>query len=76
VDGHCRFRWPGGDGRAGLKRRGRRTRGHPLDDGGRAEACARILPLLQVLGVNIVHVGETGASQVAKACNEIVVPAT
>jgi len=44
--------------------------------GGPAEAYARILPLLQVLGKNIVHVGETGAGQVAKACNQIVVSAT
>mgnify|MGYP005851923421 CR=1 FL=1 len=44
--------------------------------GGPAEAFAQILPLLQILGRNIVHVGETGAGQVAKACNQIVVSAT
>jgi len=44
--------------------------------GGLAEGFERALPLLQVLGSNIVHVGETGAGQVAKACNQIVVSAT
>lgn len=44
--------------------------------GGPAEAFAQVLPLLRVLGRNIVHVGETGAGQVAKACNQIVVSAT
>jgi len=44
--------------------------------GGPAEGFERALPLLQVLGSHIVHVGETGAGQVAKACNQIVVSAT
>jgi 3-hydroxyisobutyrate dehydrogenase-like beta-hydroxyacid dehydrogenase len=35
-----------------------------------------LLPLFQVLGQNIVHVGESGAGQVAKACNQILVSAT
>ncbi|MEW6676356.1 MAG: NAD(P)-dependent oxidoreductase [Pseudomonadota bacterium] len=35
-----------------------------------------LLPLFQALGQNIVHVGETGAGQVAKACNQILVSAT
>lgn len=43
--------------------------------GGDAATFARILPLLQVLGKNIVHVGESGAGQVAKACNQIAVSA-
>ena len=44
--------------------------------GGPAEAFARILPLFQAMGKNIVHVGDTGAGQVAKACNQIMVSAT
>ena len=39
-------------------------------------AFARVLPLFQAMGKNVVHVGETGAGQVAKACNQIAVSAT
>lgn len=41
--------------------------------GGRAEHVARARPLFEVLGKTVVHVGETGAGQVVKACNQIVV---
>ncbi len=44
--------------------------------GGDAATFERVLPLLECLGRNIVHVGETGAGQIAKACNQIVVSAT
>jgi 2-hydroxy-3-oxopropionate reductase len=44
--------------------------------GGATEAFESALPLLQVLGTTIVHVGEAGAGQVAKACNQIVVAVT
>ncbi|WP_137938086.1 2-hydroxy-3-oxopropionate reductase [Chitinivorax sp. B] len=44
--------------------------------GGKQTAFERALPLLQVLGKNIVHVGDSGAGQVAKACNQIVVAGT
>ena len=44
--------------------------------GGPAEAFERALPVLQALGSNIVHVGDAGAGQVAKACNQLVVGAT
>src|SRR5205809_7968882 len=44
--------------------------------GGPAEAFDRALPILQVLGSSIVHVGDAGAGQVAKACNQLVVGAT
>jgi len=44
--------------------------------GGTEAAFARALPLFQAMGGNIVHVGETGAGQVAKACNQIAVSAT
>ncbi len=43
--------------------------------GGPEAAFQRVLPLLQVIGGNIVHVGDSGAGQVAKACNQIVVSA-
>lgn len=44
--------------------------------GGDEPAFERALPILQVLGKNIVHVGSTGAGQVTKACNQIVVSVT
>lgn len=36
------------------------------------EAFAAVRPLLDVLGTTITHVGDVGAGQVAKACNQIV----
>ena len=44
--------------------------------GGSPEAFARALPLLERMGKNIVHVGPSGAGQIAKACNQLVVAAT
>lgn len=44
--------------------------------GGDAALFERVRPLLDCLGKNIVHVGDTGAGQIAKACNQIVVSAT
>ncbi|MGI0486461.1 2-hydroxy-3-oxopropionate reductase [Pantanalinema rosaneae CENA516] len=44
--------------------------------GGDASAFQRALPILQTMGKNIVHVGEAGAGQVTKACNQIVVALT
>lgn len=44
--------------------------------GGPEAAFARVLPYFECMGRNIVHVGDTGAGQVAKACNQIVVSAT
>ncbi|HKG37607.1 MAG TPA: 2-hydroxy-3-oxopropionate reductase [Conexibacter sp.] len=41
--------------------------------GGDAAALERARPLLEVLGRTIVHVGEAGAGQVVKACNQLVV---
>jgi 2-hydroxy-3-oxopropionate reductase len=41
--------------------------------GGDEAAFQRALPILQVMGKNIVHVGAAGAGQVTKACNQIVV---
>jgi 2-hydroxy-3-oxopropionate reductase len=44
--------------------------------GGKKEVFDRIKPLLDILGKNIVHVGDHGAGQVVKACNQIVVSLT
>jgi 2-hydroxy-3-oxopropionate reductase len=44
--------------------------------GGEADAVERARPLLEVLGKTIVHVGEAGAGQVVKACNQVVVAIT
>lgn len=44
--------------------------------GGKAAVFERVLPLFQAMGKNIVHVGDNGAGQVAKACNQIVVAVT
>jgi len=44
--------------------------------GGSAEDYEQTKPLFEVLGKTIVHVGGTGAGQVVKACNQIVVALT
>lgn len=44
--------------------------------GGDEPAFQRSLPILQVMGKNIVYVGSAGAGQVTKACNQIVVALT
>jgi 2-hydroxy-3-oxopropionate reductase len=44
--------------------------------GGDVEAFDRALPIFQVLGENIVHIGDAGEGQVTKACNQIVVALT
>ena len=44
--------------------------------GGKPDAVARAMPIFQVLGKTIVHVGPSGAGQVTKACNQLVVAAT
>lgn len=41
--------------------------------GGREEDVARAMPIFQALGKTIVHVGASGAGQVVKACNQVVV---
>ncbi len=40
--------------------------------GGKTEVLERARPLLQLLGTTITHIGDHGAGQVAKACNQIV----
>ena len=44
--------------------------------GGEKNDFQRALPVLECLGKNIVHVGSSGAGQVAKACNQILVAQT
>lgn len=43
--------------------------------GGKADALSRVRPLLEKLGRTIVHVGDSGAGQVAKACNQMIMVA-
>lgn len=44
--------------------------------GGDKEDFERALPIFECLGKNIIHVGESGAGQVAKACNNLVAAET
>ena len=44
--------------------------------GGTEAAFERVLPLFEVMGRNIVHVGDNGAGQVCKSCNQVVVSQT
>ena len=44
--------------------------------GGEAAALERARPVLEVLGRTITHIGPSGAGQVAKACNQLVVGST
>jgi 2-hydroxy-3-oxopropionate reductase len=44
--------------------------------GGTAKAFARVRPLFEVIGANIVHCGGSGAGQVTKACNQVVIAQT
>ncbi len=43
--------------------------------GGPQEAFERAMPLFQAMGKTITYVGESGAGQVAKACNQVMVAA-
>jgi len=44
--------------------------------GGTKSAFERALPILELMGKNIVRIGEAGAGQTAKACNQIIVGMT
>ncbi len=44
--------------------------------GGKVEVFAKVKPLFECMGKTITHVGDNGAGQVAKACNQIVVAMT
>lgn len=39
--------------------------------GGRDEAVQQVMPMLQVVGKNVVHLGEAGLGQACKACNQV-----
>lgn len=41
--------------------------------GGKSAVFEKVRPLFETMGSNIVHIGEHGAGQVAKACNQITV---
>lgn len=43
--------------------------------GGPAQALEKVMPVFQVMGKTVTHVGEAGAGQVAKAANQIMVAA-
>jgi 2-hydroxy-3-oxopropionate reductase len=43
--------------------------------GGDAAALEKVMPVFQAMGKTITHVGEAGAGQVTKACNQIMVAA-
>jgi 2-hydroxy-3-oxopropionate reductase len=44
--------------------------------GGKAAQFERAQPLLEVLGQHIVHIGDNGAGQIAKTCNQVLVSQT
>jgi len=43
--------------------------------GGPVKALDKVMPIFEVIGKKITHVGDTGAGQIAKACNQIMVAA-
>lgn len=55
---------------------GARNRTLSIMVGGDPRIVAAIMPLLEILGRNIVHQGEAGAGQHAKMCNQIVIAGT
>ena len=44
--------------------------------GGNEAIFKRVLPLFEIMGKNIVHIGDNGAGQVTKACNQVVIAQT
>ncbi|NJO14435.1 MAG: 2-hydroxy-3-oxopropionate reductase [Thioploca sp.] len=44
--------------------------------GGKVSQFERALPLFKILGENIIHVGDQGAGQIAKTCNQVIVSQT
>src|SRR5215207_6656253 len=44
--------------------------------GGDAEALEYVRPILSAMGKTILHLGDSGAGQVAKACNQLVIAVT
>lgn len=44
--------------------------------GGDSEVIARVMPMLEAIGGKFVHVGPSGAGQLAKSCNQLVIATT
>jgi 2-hydroxy-3-oxopropionate reductase len=44
--------------------------------GGKNNVLQKVLPILKRLGKKIIHIGDNGAGQVAKACNQIIIAET
>ncbi|MEX0884918.1 MAG: NAD(P)-dependent oxidoreductase [Phycisphaeraceae bacterium] len=44
--------------------------------GGPADAVERVRPMLEVVGSNVLHVGDAGMGQACKACNQVAVTCT
>ena len=44
--------------------------------GGNKPTVKKLMPIFEILGNKITHVGESGSGQVAKACNQIIVAQT
>lgn len=44
--------------------------------GGKPEVFERVRPLFELLGKNIVHIGDHGAGQITKMCNQLVIAQT
>jgi 2-hydroxy-3-oxopropionate reductase len=44
-------------------------------DGGPEDAFERVLPILKAMGITITHAGQSGAGQIAKLTNRIMVAA-
>ena len=44
--------------------------------GGEEEIFNRVVPLFNAMGKNIVHIGDNGAGQVTKACNQVLIGQT
>ena len=55
---------------------GARNRALSIMIGGEPDAVESVMPLLQILGRNIVHQGSPGAGQHTKMCNQIVIAGT
>ena len=55
---------------------GARNRTLSIMVGGEPDAVATVMPLLEILGKNIVHQGGPGAGQHTKMCNQIVIAGT
>ena len=55
---------------------GARNRALSIMVGGDAEAVSAVMPLLEILGKNIVHQGGPGSGQHTKMCNQIVIAGT